>query len=75
MNHPDTTRAVGIYLFDKVELFDFAGPFKVFSTALRVHVGQQPDIAAPSDADSGRGCARLLGPKCAIIQYGDAIII
>ena len=74
MSHPDTTRAVGIYLFDKVELVDFR-PFEVFSTALRVRVGQQLDIAAPSDADSGRGCARLLGPECAIIQYGDAIII
>ena len=49
MNHPDTTRAVAIYLFDKVELVDFAGPFKVFSTALRVRVGQQPDAAAPFD--------------------------
>ena len=29
-------RRVGIYLFDEVEVLDFAGPFEVFSTASRV---------------------------------------
>jgi transcriptional regulator GlxA family with amidase domain len=28
---------VGIYLFDDVEVLDFAGPFEVFSTASRLH--------------------------------------
>ena len=35
----DTARArlsVGIYVFDEVEVLDFAGPFEVFSTASRV---------------------------------------
>lgn len=36
---------VGIYLFDKVEVLDFAGPFEVFSTASRVRIHQQPDAA------------------------------
>lgn len=31
-----TTINVGIYLFDGVEVLDFAGPFEVFSTASRV---------------------------------------
>ncbi len=30
------TRNIGIYLFDNVEVLDFAGPFEVFSTAARV---------------------------------------
>ena len=30
---------VGIYLFDEVEVLDFAGPFEVFSTASRVYPG------------------------------------
>jgi transcriptional regulator GlxA family with amidase domain len=30
------THAVGIYVFDEVEVLDFAGPFEVFSTASRV---------------------------------------
>jgi len=34
---------VGIYLFDNVEVLDFAGPFEVFSTALRVKSILQPD--------------------------------
>ena len=31
-----STHAVGIYVFDEVEVLDFAGPFEVFSTASRV---------------------------------------
>ena len=33
---PAATRSVGIYVFDEVEVLDFAGPFEVFSTASRV---------------------------------------
>ena len=32
----DMALTVGIYLFDEVEVLDFAGPFEVFSTASRV---------------------------------------
>ena len=49
MNNISTTRTVGIYLFDKVEVLDFAGPFEVFTTASRVRVHQQPEAAAPFD--------------------------
>lgn len=41
------TRAVGIYLFDEVEVLDFAGPFEVFSTASRVKARLQPDSPPP----------------------------
>lgn len=37
------TRMVGIYLYDDVEVLDFAGPFEVFSTAARLAQRQQPD--------------------------------
>lgn len=30
------TKTIGIYVFDEVEVLDFAGPFEVFSTAARV---------------------------------------
>jgi len=40
-------RTVGIYLFDEVEVLDFAGPFEVFSTASRVHARLQPDATQP----------------------------
>jgi transcriptional regulator GlxA family with amidase domain len=36
------TRTVGIYLFDDVEVLDFAGPFEVFSTASRVKSRLEP---------------------------------
>ena len=38
---------MGIYLFDEVEVLDFAGPFEVFSTASRVHARFQPDAMQP----------------------------
>jgi transcriptional regulator GlxA family with amidase domain len=36
------TWTVGIYLFDAVEVLDFAGPFEVFSTAARVDGRRKP---------------------------------
>jgi transcriptional regulator GlxA family with amidase domain len=33
---------VGIYLYDEVEVLDFAGPFEVFSTAARLHRRDHP---------------------------------
>lgn len=36
------TWTVGIYLFDAVEVLDFAGPFEVFSTAARVQGRTHP---------------------------------
>lgn len=36
------TWTVGIFLFDAVEVLDFAGPFEVFSTAARVHGRREP---------------------------------
>lgn len=34
---------VGIYLYNEVEVLDFAGPFEVFSTASRVHARRSPE--------------------------------
>ena len=41
------TRRVGIYLYDDVEVLDFAGPFEVFSTATRVKSRLQPEAPIP----------------------------
>jgi transcriptional regulator GlxA family with amidase domain len=38
-------RNVGIYIFDEVEVLDFAGPFEVFSTASRIKERMQPGSA------------------------------
>ena len=41
------TWTIGIYLFDGVEVLDFAAPFEVFSTAARVHGRQEPPSPPP----------------------------
>jgi len=44
-----TTLSVGIYVFDEVEVLDFAGPFEVFSTATRMSRRLWPDRAPAFD--------------------------
>jgi len=41
------TRNIGIFLFNEVEVLDFAGPFEVFSTASRVKKRLEPDAPEP----------------------------
>lgn len=41
------TRNVGIFVFNDVEVLDFAGPFEVFSTASRVKLRLEPDAPEP----------------------------
>jgi transcriptional regulator GlxA family with amidase domain len=38
---------VGIFVFDEVEVLDFAGPYEVFTTASRVHRRLHPGQSAP----------------------------
>ena len=45
--HAAGTTRVGIYLFDEVEVLDFAGPFEVFSTATRVAFRRDSQAPAP----------------------------
>lgn len=33
---------IGIYIYDEVEVLDFAGPYEVFTTAARVYARQKP---------------------------------
>lgn len=47
MDGTKLTRSVGIYLYDQVEVLDFAGPFEVFMTASRVHQRQTPKDPIP----------------------------
>jgi transcriptional regulator GlxA family with amidase domain len=41
------TQQIGIYIYDEVEVLDFAGPYEVFSTASRVFHRAQPQAPAP----------------------------
>jgi transcriptional regulator GlxA family with amidase domain len=49
---------IGIYLYDEIEVLDFAGPFEVFSTATRVHgrmhPGANPCFAVSTIGETGR---------------------
>ncbi|MBL8250471.1 MAG: DJ-1/PfpI family protein [Candidatus Competibacter sp.] len=51
---------IGIYLFDEVEVLDFAGPFEVFSTAARV--------APPETAQAGK-----LFEVCTVAQKAGSV--
>lgn len=41
------TLHVGIYVYDEVEVLDFAGPYEVFSTASRVRARTEPGAPPP----------------------------
>jgi transcriptional regulator GlxA family with amidase domain len=41
------TRSVGIFLYEGMEVLDFAGPFEVFTTATRVKQKQIPGVFPP----------------------------
>ncbi|ELX11398.1 hypothetical protein ThiJ/PfpI family [Janthinobacterium sp. HH01] len=41
------TRTIGIYVYDDVEVLDFAGPYEVFTCATRVAARLAPGAAAP----------------------------
>jgi transcriptional regulator GlxA family with amidase domain len=79
------TRTVGIYLFDEMEILDFAGPYEVFSTASRVKQKLQPGSLPPFHvitlADSQRTVTARAGlkvlPDHAIVDHPpiDVLII
>ncbi len=53
-------RNVGIYVFDEVEVLDFAGPFEVFSTASRVFRRLNPNSEAPFAVFTvGASCTKI----------------
>jgi transcriptional regulator GlxA family with amidase domain len=57
-------RTIGIFIFDEVEVLDFAGPFEVFSTAARVTGSETPafrviTIGESNDAIRTRGGLRV----------------
>jgi transcriptional regulator GlxA family with amidase domain len=76
-------RTVGIYLFDEMEVLDFAGPFEVFSTASRVKQKIDPMSSKPFDvftlADSNRTISARGGlkvvPQHAIVDHPDIDIL
>ncbi len=78
-------RRVGIFLFDEVEVLDFAGPFEVFSTASRVFsrshaVAPVPFEVCTISAGSGKIQARgglLIEPQYSFTNHPplDVVVI
>jgi len=69
------TLQVGIYVYDQVEVLDFAGPFEVFSTASRVfqrgHPGQPPPFAVTLVAEAP-GTVRARASLSVVAPHGFA---
>ena len=63
------TLAVGIYLFDEVEVLDFAGPFEVFSTASRVSAWLYPDAPKPFEVTTIAQEPRLVTARAGLKVY------
>lgn len=61
------TRTVGIYLFDDIEVLDFAGPFEVFSTASRVKLRLEPDAQKPFEVFTIADTIRAISARGGLI--------
>jgi transcriptional regulator GlxA family with amidase domain len=75
----DMTRTVGIYIFDNVEVLDFAGPYEVFTCASRV-AGAEPFRVRTIGATSAPVRARaglVLHPESSFADCGriDVLIV
>ncbi|MFB9243082.1 DJ-1/PfpI family protein [Massilia antarctica] len=55
------TRTIGIYVFDDVEVLDFAGPYEVFTCATRVAATVTPQAEAPFRV-------RMIGATAAMLR-------
>ena len=60
------TLRVGIYVYDQVEVLDFAGPYEVFSTATRVAARLTPGMPAPFTAALIAREARLVSARAGL---------
>ena len=67
------TLQVGIYVYDQVEVLDFAGPFEVFSTAsrvsLRLRPAEPPPFAVALIAEA-RGPVQARGALAVLPHHG-----
>ena len=61
------TRTVGIYLFDDIEVLDFAGPFEVFSTASRVKARLVPNTPKPFEVFTIADTIRTISARGGLI--------
>jgi transcriptional regulator GlxA family with amidase domain len=66
------THQIGIYIFDEVEVLDFAGPFEVFSTAARVAARREPAVPPPFAVTLVADCLRTVHARGGLRVAADA---
>jgi transcriptional regulator GlxA family with amidase domain len=66
------TRIVGIFVFDDVEVLDFAGPYEVFTCAARVHAAMSPGAAPPFKVVTIGRRAKLLRARAGLSVLPEA---
>lgn len=65
---------VAIYLFDDVEVLDFAGPYEVFTTASRVARRGEPQAAAPFVVSTVARELRPLRARAGLLVQPDSLL-
>ncbi len=66
------TRSVGIFVFEEVEVLDFAGPYEVFTTASRVSTRMNPAAPAPFRVFTVGHTASPLRARAGLSVFPDA---
>lgn len=65
------TYNVAIYLFNNVEVLDFAGPYEVFTTASRVALRRRPDEPAPFKVVTVAGSTEPVRARAGLLALPD----
>lgn len=66
------TRSIGIFVFDNVEVLDFAGPYEVFTCASRVSARINPSAAIPFNVFTVGQTASTLRARAGLSVFPDA---
>lgn len=66
------TRTIGIYVFDDVEVLDFAGPYEVFTCAARVGGKLAPDAPPPFRVRTVGRTSALLRARAGLTIFPEA---
>lgn len=64
----EKTQNIGIFVFDEVEVLDFAGPFEVFSTASRIYRRYFSDTHPPFEVFT-------VGESCCMVRTRGGLIV
>ena len=66
------TRTIGIYVYDDVEVLDFAGPYEVFTCAARVSGKMAPDTPPPFQVRTIAQTSAMLRARAGLSVFPEA---